>query len=557
MLNQYDNQRGMPGNAGWQGAAQGQQVQVQPRPTPSPLPVAPRTPVAPKPRKKSHLLRKLVLLALLVLLLAGGIGIGAQAYTASNEFQVRIGNQQLALVDLRESVPVSADLLGANVFPELGTSSQDEPLNGFMSYSAAITNGLQSAHIKLLRFPGGAWGEEHSYSYQQLNDFAALLNTIHGDGMIQAQLTGPGAQPNSLAARASQAGLVVDYMNNQHSSQRAGKNAHAPFHPVILWTVGNEPNLLTNPDTGQTYTAAQYADAFIQFSLAMHQIDPAIKVFGPEISQFYGVGVGPRDATGALWMETFLSKVSSYERAHPTLRFYLLDGVSFHLYPFNDARQASALLLSSTEEWNYLLPPLRQLIRQDFGRDIPIAVTEVNTNPNSAVPTRGQAALWWADTLGELMSQQVQDVAFFSAEGVETPYPLFTESALQETPMLRAMQLFAHLQQNFVPVQVEREPVSMYATTDTARQTVSLLFVNKSPDSQSAQVNAQPALLPIGAWPQLTINLAPYSIVVLTLHRDGSASAYSFVTPGNSGAPPPIVQTQCGQQSATLGSAVC
>jgi len=554
MLYQYDNQRGMQGSTVWQGAAQGQNVQVQSRPTSPPLPARPP---APKPKKRSHWLRNLALLALLVLLLAGGVGIAAQAYTASNEFQVRIGNQQLALIDLRESVPVSADLLGANVFPEEGTSSQDAPLNGFMSYNAAITNGLQSAHIKLLRFPGGAWGEQHTYSYQQLNDFAALLNAIHGDGMIQAQLTGPGAQSDSLATRASQAGLVVDYMNNQHSSQRAGKNAGAPFHPVILWTVGNEPDLLANPDTGQTYTAAQYADAFIQFSLAMHQIDPAIKVFGPEISQFYGVGVGPRDATGALWMETFLSKVSSYERAHPALRFHLLDGVSFHLYPFNDARQASALLLSSPDEWDYLLPPLRQLIRQDFGRDIPIAVTEVNTNPNSAVPTRGQAALWWADTLGRLMSQQVQDVAFFSAEGVETPYPLFTKAALQETPMLRVMQLFAHLQQNYVPVQVEREPVSMYATTDAARQAVSLLFINKSASSQQAQVGAQPALLPIGAWPQLTINLAPYSIVVLTLHRDGRASAYSFVTPGNNSTTPAITQTQCGQQNTTPNSAVC
>lgn len=554
MLYHYDNQRGTQGGMVWQGAAQGQHVQVQSRPAPPSRPVAPP---APKPKKKSHWLRNLALLALLVLLLAGGVGIAAQAYTASNEFQVRIGNQQLALVDLRESVPVSADLLGANVFPEEGTSSQDESLNGFMSYNAAITNGLQSAHIKLLRFPGGTWGEQHTYSYQQLNDFAALLNSIHGDGMIQAQLTGPGAQSDSLATRASQAGLVVDYMNNRHSSQRAGKNASAPFHPVVLWTVGNEPDLLANPDTAQMYTANQYADAFIQFSLAMHQVDPAIRVFGPEISQFYGVGVGPRDATGALWMETFLSKVSNYERAHPALRFHLLDGVSFHLYPFNDASQASALLLSSTDEWDYLLPPLRQLIRQDFGRDIPIAVTEVNTNPNSAVPTRGQAALWWADTLGRLMSQQIQDVAFFSAEGVDTPYPLFTKAALRETPMLRAMQLFAHLQQNYVLVQVAREPVSMYATTDTARQTVSLLFINKSASSQSAQVNAQPALLPIGAWPQMTINLAPYSIVVLTLHRDGSAVAYSFVASGNSSATPAIIQTQCGQQSTTASSALC
>ncbi len=157
--------------------------------------------------------------------------------------------------------------------------------------------------------------------------------------------------------------------------------------------------------------------------------------------------------------------------------------------------------MSNPDEWDYLLPPLRQLISQDFGRTIPIAVTEVNTNPNSAVPQRTLAAVWWADTLGRLMSQQVQDVAFFSAEGVDTPYPLFLKEGLQETPMLRAMQLFAHLQQNYVPVAVEREPVSTYVTIDNSRQTVSLLFINKSAVSQQALVDAQPNLLPLAAWP--------------------------------------------------------
>ncbi len=268
----------------------------------SPLPVKP----APSPIKKSHLLRNMALLALVVLLLGTGTAVASQLYGAGDQIQIRIGEQQAAIVDLRSNIPVSGDLLGTNVFPESGTNSQDMNMSGFMSYAPAIINGLQSAHIKLLRFPGGNWGEQHTYSLDQLNAFSTLLNAIHGDGMIQTQLTGPGAEPGSTATRASQAGLVVSYMNNKDSSQRAGAYAHAPFHPVALWTVGNEPDLLTNPDTGQLYTADQYADAFIQFSLAMHQSDPTIKVFGPEISQFYGVGAGPRDANGKLWMEEFL-----------------------------------------------------------------------------------------------------------------------------------------------------------------------------------------------------------------------------------------------------------
>jgi hypothetical protein len=493
--------------------------------------------------------------ALLIVLISGALAVAALAYTAGDQLRVRIGNQQSALVDLRQSVPISPYLLGANVFPATGTLSADQASSGFMSYSAHITDGLRSAHIKLLRFPGGDWGELHAYSFDQLDAFSTLLGQVNADGMIQVPLSATNGQSGDLASRASNAGLAVDYMNNKKSIQRTGKYAHAPFHRVALWTVGNEPDLLINPDTGLKYTVNDYVRAFIQFSTTMHQNDPTIQVFGPEISQFYGVGSGPTDAAGKLWMEGFLKGVSDYERLHPTLRFNLLDGVSFHRYQFDDAHQVSALLLSSTSEWDYLLPPLRQLIRQDFGRDIPIALTEVNTNPGKAVPSRAFAAVWWADTLGRLMSQQVGYVAFFSAEGVDSPYPLFKTNRLEETPMLRVMQLFAHLQHNFVPVQVQSEPVSVYATQDDTKQTVSLLFINKSDVAQQAQVSTEGGFLPVspsGWGPGVQINLSPYSVVVVTLHRGGGAESYSFAAPGDGPSTPALVHTTCGNQGNAL-----
>src|SRR5437667_10099478 len=133
----------------------------------------------------------------------------------------------------------------------------------------------------------------------------------------------------------------------------------------------------------------------------MHKSDPTIKVFGPEISEYYGPGAGPTDANGQLWMEGFLKGVGEYERAHNVV---LLDGISFHRYPFTDATQAPYMFLSSTGEWNYLLPALHQLISQNMQRDLPIAVTEISSNLASQhAPSRGLAALWWADTLGTLM----------------------------------------------------------------------------------------------------------------------------------------------------------
>jgi hypothetical protein len=316
--------------------------------------------------------------------------------------------------------------------------------------------------------------------------------------------------------------------------------------------VGNEPDRLINPVTNQPFTVADYVQAFIAYSTAMHRNDPTIKVFGPEISQFAGPGAGPFDSQGQPWMEGFLKGVGAYEQAHHVT---LLDGVSFHRYQFTDARNVPGMLMSSTDEWNYILPPLHQMIRQYLGRDVPIAITEINTNPAGQVPTRGQAALWWADTLGTLMNQQVAYVSFFSAEGVDTPYPLFTSTGLQPTPMLRVMQMFSHLQPNLIPVNAQRDPISLYATQDDAHNTVSLLFVNKSGTAQLAHVSSQNQIFGMSPWHSLDISIAGDSIVLVTLHRDGGAEAYYYIVPTvNDPTTAPLGSITCGNKTDPLAN---
>ena len=98
-----------------------------------------------------------------------------------------------------------------------------------MSYGTPVVNGLQSAHIKLLRFPGGNWGEQHAYSHAQLDAFSTLLNQTGASGILQVPLSSVGEQGSTLATRASNAALVVDYMNNKNSLQRAGQSAQVSF----------------------------------------------------------------------------------------------------------------------------------------------------------------------------------------------------------------------------------------------------------------------------------------------------------------------------------------
>ncbi len=532
------------------------------------VPVSQETSPSRGSKRKDHrrLLAILSILLIVMLILAAVRVMGVESGN-NDQLVLKVGNQQQALIDLRQpGIPISPYLFGVNVFPKVGTTSIDSVngnFTGFMSYDAPIVDGMQNADIKLLRFPGGSWGEDqpnqnHILSYQQLYDFSTLLYQVGADGMVQARLSNPinaTGHPATLPERAILAGHWVDFMSNPHSPFRKQNGfANVQIHPIKFWSVGNEPDKLMDPDQpGKRLTVAAYVNDFIQYSIAMHENNPTIQVFGPEISQFNGIGAGPKDSIGTLWMEGFLEGVAKYEKAHPELKFHLLDGVSFHRYQFIDARSSPYLLMSSPDEWNYLLPSLRQFVRQTMGRDVPVAITEINTNPNAEVPTRGQAALWWADTLGTLMNQQTEFVAYFSAEGVTQPYPLFNSDG-SPTAMYRVMQLFSHLQPDLIPLQIQHDPISVYATQDDTHQTVSLLFVNKSSTNQFAEVTSQNQLFGFSPWLSQDISIGANSMVLITLHRNGGAEALSFIVPSTNDATiSPLKQTVCGKKTDPLG----
>ena len=126
--------------------------------------------------------------------------------------------------------------------------------------------------------------------------------------------------------------------------------------------------------------------------------------------------------------------------------------------------------------------------------------------------------------------------------------------------MGRVMQLFAHLQSNLIPLSIQRDPVSVYATQDNTHQTVSLLFVNKSDTAQLAQIDPVGQFL-VSAWQHLDVSLAADSIVEVTLHRNAGsgtyATAYSYDVPAKTDATTqPLLYTVCGQKQDALSTTV-
>lgn len=474
-------------------------------------------------RKRSKARWRLLLMLPVGALVISAVLVAANLLRSTTTLLVQVPGQSQARIDLNQSFTLSPYRLGSNVFPLSGTNSKDARGPGFMSYGQPVVSGLRSAGVKLLRFPGGNFGEEHTPSAQQLDAFSKLLNQVGAEGFMQVPLSDPLDKPSvPLATRVTRATLLVEYMNNPQSIQRG---AGSPYHAIKYWSVGNEPDLLTNPDTGKKYTVAEYTRAFIAYSQAMHTRDPNIKVFGPELSQYSPTG-GPKDAQGNLWMQGFLEGVSNYARTHD-LPFHLLDGVSFHYYPFKDGQQDMKAILGNPSQWDTLIPGLRQLIRQTFGQELPVALTEVNTNAGPIPLPQNLSALWWAETFGKLMSNQIEYIAFFSTEGVDSPTPLFLRNGLTETAMLRVMQLFTHLQSNLVPIAGTQNLVSVYATQDASHATTSLFFVNQTGNSQHISVHTDNTL-PWNLWQGTSLVLPGYSMAVLTLHRNGGDEVFLF-----------------------------
>lgn len=525
----------------------------------------------------------LISIVLLILVVFAGIRISMLTSTTNDQLTIHIANQQDATLDLRQSFAISPYFLGANVFPEQNTSSLNNIDTGFMVYTQKTAQDLQDMHITLLRYPGGSWGEQNILSSgqpignqqavsNQLADFTRMMDKLGktSAGMLQAHLDGPvknkftgGMEPQGVPqdsdGLATYASNWVDYMNNPHSSQRSGARQQDPFHPVRYWNVGNEPDITNepavdnNPRAGKPYTVSDYANAFIQFSIKMHQNDPSIQVLGPEISQYYGVGAGPFDSGGHAWMDEFLRIVGDFEKQNcgPNKKYpyNLLDGVSFHRYPFALKHQDSGVLLSSTEEWNYLLPGLREQIKRLIGRDLPISITELNTNPTSNLNIpESQAALWLGDSLGELMNQQVSNVVYFSAASVNNPYPLI-DAGGNLTMMGGTMKLFGQLQSNVVPLAIQHDPVGTYATLDNSRKTLGLFFVNKSAQQQVVQITPNDHLASFSPWHSQTVTLAPYTMVVLTMHRNNPQTDVMSFTPKDTGPAGSLTTVPCGNNT--------
>lgn len=421
-----------------------------------------------------------------------------------------IGGAPAAVINYSQKVPITSTSRGVNVFPALRTEAEDGA-KGFMSYSDKVVGLLQKADVKVLRFPGGNWGDEHDPSYDQLDAFIRLAEELGAEPAMQVRLRGGGVE---------QALRLVDYLNNPENEDRISRNA--PFKPVKYWMIGNEPSGYETWGDHDVYTASDYARDFIAYAEALKTADPSVQVIGTEQHQFQ-----VKDSSGNDWMKTFLTLVAAHEKKTGKS---LLDVVSFHTYPLHDFMDEQRLL-GSPAKYPSMIGALRSDIKNILGRSLPIAVTEIGaTSAHSLDDGFGEesviTALWWADTYGALASSGVEQIFFFAAQGLGPPLALLSRDE-EPLPAYYAFAQTGLLRGGMAISSFRNEDVSVYVSHDVEGKSLSAMLINKS-RKRIDNVTIEDRTGNFGPKQPVPISLSPLSITVVVLEPSQAMEVASY-----------------------------
>ncbi len=324
----------------------------------------------------------------------------------------------------------------------------------------------EAAGITYLRFPGGNWGDQNDVRKLQIDQFIALAQRMGAVPNICVRLRG--GTPEKAAA-------LVRYANVEKG------------YGVRYWSIGNEPSLYPDYDV-ERYNAEWRATAE-----AMQAVDPDILLIGPDIHQYTGdPAVDPKDAAGRDWLREFLSANGD-----------LVDIVAIHRYPFPTGITSPPAtiddLCANSREWDTIIPNLRAAIRETTGRDLPVAVTEVNSHwsgviGGEATPDSFYNAIWWGDVLGRLIRQDVEIVAHFALQtNVGTGgWGLLARTEVR--PTYYTYQMYKHFGNELVYTSSDDPDLSIYAARrDDA---LTLILINLGPEEQTKPLlldHAKPA----------------------------------------------------------------
>lgn len=334
--------------------------------------------------------------------------------------------------------------------------------------SPAARNTAKDVGLTLLRYPGGNWGDQNDLMEYQLDDAVALAKQLGAEPLITVRLAN-GSIENAVN--------LLKYANQTRK------------YNIKYWSIGNEPSLFaTGGANVPGYDTVRFNKEWRQFAEALRAVDPNIKLVGPDIHQYMAdPAARPKDPNGKDWLEEFLKANGD-----------LVDVVAVHRYPFpkntQDLIPPKDELLASSEEWDQIIPAMRQVISETTSQDKPIGILEINsswatTSGGEASPETFYNALWFGDVLGRLIKQRVDMVAQFvlagKVGGGGGTLGLFDGDAPR--PIFYVYPMYHRFGQELVESATDKELVSIYAAKrdDGA---LTLMVINRSAQEQTMPV---------------------------------------------------------------------
>lgn len=366
------------------------------------------------------------------------------------------GSEGTVTVDASSVIrPISPYVYGSN-------------MNLYTVIPASLMPQAQAMGLRFMRFGGGD------------TDRQDLRNNIIDLFVLQSRAIGaePLLSVRLLGGTPEAAANIVRYTNQTRD------------YNIRYWSIGNEPNLFTALMNIDSYPVERFVAEWRAIALAMREVDPDILFVGPDITQYIPLDIvdgrvifhpasDHADENGKDWLVEFLKANGD-----------LIDYVAIHRYPFPAAGNRGATvdeLRTINDEWDVTIPLLRQIIREAAGRDIPLAVTEINSN--SANSTGGEAsldshfnAIWLADALGRLIVNGVEIVTYWDLQGAGgRAWGLL--GSFDVRPTYYTYLMYTHFGSQLVAAESTVPLVNAYAALREDGQ-LSVLLVNLGDDAQ-------------------------------------------------------------------------
>jgi hypothetical protein len=376
-------------------------------------------------------LRPVVLLSVVLLILSTTIGkTTAQTPQITVRADSRLG-------------PINPFVFGANYGPWAIIAPDMTP--------TAIESG-----VTYLRFPAGNWGDDNDLTPFHIDLFMKFARQMRAEPSISVRLK------NGTAEAAAK---VVKYVNIEKK------------YGVRYWSVGNEPDLFPN------YSIEQYVKDWRKIAEAMKAVDPSIILVGPDTSKYHP-HIYTDDYANArrAWVTEFLKANGD-----------MVDIVAVHHYPFplgrNQPATTIAQLRDNSPEWDMIVTDLRKVVKDTTGKDLPVAITEVNSRWDDVIGGEGTPdsfynGIWWGDVLTRLIRQKVDIVAYFNLYTSSSPSSYGLISRYEPRPTYYVYQMYKRFGTELVESE-SSDPMVTVAAALAKNGALTVMVINRGADEKT------------------------------------------------------------------------